>query len=199
MGFTGTFVVCRTPKSPVDILAELDESDVEPAGTWPAPWRVWRVWATTRYDLPEDAWDTLAEAAHPILACEVIDSDGSHITAVSEPAGRWETYLQLDRLLAHTVPSYSPFDDDGNFMDDEALADLQAVYERKLAEVRARLIDTVPMGITAAERAAMWARDAGLSPAPAADLVRVLEAETVFVEEQIFELLGSLGLAELLD
>jgi hypothetical protein len=89
VGFSGTFVVSRSTASPPDLVDGMDEVQVEQCtGGWldslPAPWTVWRVWATSA-QLAERTWrDLEVSSKGPIIACEVFDSDGARLDMFSD-------------------------------------------------------------------------------------------------------------------
>ncbi|MPZ79118.1 MAG: hypothetical protein GEV28_01425 [Actinophytocola sp.] len=196
MGFWGSFVVCRSLEELPALMPALEAFEVDPAGDFAEPWRVWRVWTRTR-SLPADTFDVLtASSRGPVLIGKIVASSGAQVRAISAPSGPWETYLHLESLLSYVVVPWAPFDEDGNPLDDDALKEQNARYEREVAAVREELLASAHMGIEAARRAASWARDAGLVPAPDDDLRRVLDSRSVFVEETFFELLRRLGLPE---
>jgi hypothetical protein len=155
---------------------------------WPDPWQGWRIWS----GLPENPCDALGDAGS-IIAAEVYDSDAAKLVAVSQPSGCWMTYLDVERVLDKMVTGPIPFDEDGNEITGTALEELEAPYQAERAEARQRLITTFPIGLAAAEKAATWARESGLTPASADELRQVLDGSELFVEELFFRLFNGLG------
>ncbi|SDM32563.1 hypothetical protein SAMN04489726_1024 [Allokutzneria albata] len=191
MGFWGTLVVCQSPKPVAELMPAGKRADVESMddSRWPDPWRGWRVWD----GLPDGACDSLAETGS-VLTAEIYDSDGARFTAVSHPSGRWMTYLNFERVLSHLVLPPAPFDADGDELTGSALDEQNAAYQSEVAQVRQRLLATVPMGLAAAERASAWAYESGLTPASVDELHLVLDGTELFVEELFYRLLGRLGM-----
>ena len=146
-------------------------------------------------ELPVETWDELAKAAGaPILACEVLDSDGAILHWVIEPGERWVTCLQLEGLLSHLVPPIAPFDDDGQRLDDVAARELEEAYERQVEAERESIRTNVPAGVEAARRAVNWARSAEFVPRESNEQIAAIhDGNHTFVEETFDDLLHALG------
>jgi hypothetical protein len=202
VGFWGNFVVSRSTASPRDLVDGLEDILVERCtegwlDSLPAPWAVWRVWATS-IQLAERTWRDLEVASKgPVIACEVFDSDGARLDMFSDPSGHWTTYLEVKGVVSHQLLPPAPFDVDGNWLDDASIMKMNAEYEREFEAECARLRAAVPTGLAAAERALSWALDAGLAaPCPASELAARFEHEGLFVEDSFCELLACLGLRQ---
>ncbi|MFB9909631.1 hypothetical protein [Allokutzneria oryzae] len=176
-----------------ELISAGKRADVESIddSRWPDPWRGWRVWD----GLPDGTCDALAETGS-VLNAEIYDSDGARLTAVSHPSGRWMTYLNFERVLSHLVLPPAPFDADGNELTGNALDEQNAAYRSEVAQVRQRLLATVPMGLAAAQRASAWAYESGLTPAAVDELQLVFDGTEPFAEELFYRLLDRLGMPQ---
>jgi hypothetical protein len=111
-----------------------------------------------------------------------------HATGSSTPF--WDAWLDIDRAVAYTVLPPSPFDEDGNFLGSDWV---DPEHEAEVAATRRDMLARTSSGAAAANAAVAWAREAGLSPAPVAEVEAVLAAGETFAEEQLFARLGVVG------
>ena len=129
-----------------------------------------------------------------MIGAQVFDSDGAIIFAHSHPAGWWHSALMPRKIVSHAKPGYSPFDENGNLMSDQEIAEQAAAHERELDAEEQRFRAAYPTGRDAATRAITWATESGLRPAPFDDVAAALGAQDVFVEDVFHELLLVLGI-----
>lgn len=129
---------------------------------------------------------------HPVLAAEVMDSDGAHVVGLSR-AGRWATWLHLDRVISHVGGPLPPCEFVEGLLSDVIVYWDDPDYLAEYARVEAQLLAASPEADQAAPLAVRWAADAGRPGVDEAAVRAAMEETTVFVEEQLFHLVGALG------
>jgi hypothetical protein len=112
-----------------------------------------------------------------------------HAVGVRTPF--WDTWLEIDGAIGHVLVPPSPFDEDDNYLGDDWV---DPEYEQEAAATKERMLAETFTGAAAASAAIAWAVEAGLTPAPAAEVEAALAEEEQFVEEQFFTVLNLLGL-----
>ena len=192
MGFCGSYVIHRGESLVWDLLPEvpaLRDGDLEydqVAGGW----QVTRIWASSA-DLPDTFLTDLRDATEaPVLAADILDSSAAYVHAVGVRTPFWDTWLNIDSAVGYSVLAESPFDKDGNYLgadwvDPQSDPTAAAAKRDMRAETRS--------GAGAATAAVAWAREAGLSPASAAEVEAALAATETFAEDQFFAVLNRLG------
>jgi len=203
VGFWGTYIVARAGR-PLTGLPALRPSAARANWQWQGPdgWQAVQVdrgpasWDSP--DLPH-AWDGLLrglakQAGNPVLAAVIKHSGGAQLLGCSPVAGRWGGWLMADGITWRSLPDDNPYecwDENGNqHVEDDA------DYERRHQEALDRLYAAAgPPGSAAAPSAVAWAREAGLNPDPAA-VAAALDAEGVFPEDILFQLLAALGIPD---
>jgi hypothetical protein len=193
-GLSGSYVVHRGEALVWDLLPEvpgLRNGDLEydqVSGGWQAT----RIWASSG-DLPETFLADLRDATGaPVLAADILNSDAAYVRALGVRTPFWDTWLDIDGAIAHSVSPPSPFDDDGNYLGDDWV---DPRYEAEAAAAKQDMLARTLSGTAAATAAVAWAREAGLSPAPVAAVEAALATTETFVEDQFFEVLNRLGIA----
>jgi len=204
MGFSGTFITTRADR-PLTSLPALRPSAAKASWHWQGPdgWQVVQVdrgpagWDSP--DLPV-AWDGLVrglveQAGHPVLAAVIKDSDGAQLLGRSPQAGRWGGWLKPDRITWRSLPDDGPrpyWDENGSQHSEDG-----ATWERRHQEALDRLYAQAgPPRSAAAPQAIAWAREAGLTPDPAATAA-AMDADSAFAEDALFQLLAALGIPSL--
>jgi hypothetical protein len=204
VGFWGTYIVARADR-PLTRLPAIRPSAAKVGWHWQGPdgWQVVQVdrglagWDSP--DLPA-AWDGLLrglmeQAGHPVLAAVIKHSEGARLLGRSPAAGRWVGWLMADGIAGRDLPDDEPaqyWDEEGRqHVEDDATYDRrrQAALDHVYAEAG-------PPGSAVAPSAVGWAREAGLEPDPAA-VAAALDAEGVFAEDVLFQLLAALGVPDL--
>ncbi|GIE76706.1 hypothetical protein Aph02nite_26560 [Actinoplanes philippinensis] len=193
MGFWGSIVVHRgralarelLPEIPELRDAELEHDQVS------GGWQVTRIRATID-DLPDTFLTGLRDATKaPVLAASVLDSSAAYLAAVGVETPFWDTWLNIDSAVGYTVLPSSPFDEDGNYL---GAGWVDPEYEAEVAATRQSMLNETLHGTPAASAAVAWAREAGLDPAPIPEVEAALATTETFVEEQLFALIGLLGI-----
>jgi len=193
MGFWGSFVVHRGEALLWELLPdvrELRDADLmyDRVG---GEWQVSRVWASSG-DLPENFLTDLRDGTGaPVLAADILDSDAAYVHAIGVRTPFWDTWLEIDGAIGHVLPPPAPFDDDDNFLGDDWV---DPEYEREAAATKERMLAETLTAAAAASAALAWAAEAGLTPAPAAEIETALAEEEQFVEDQFFTVLNRLGI-----
>ncbi|MBB5784576.1 hypothetical protein [Nonomuraea jabiensis] len=204
MGFWGTYIVARA-NQPLTGLPALRQSAANASWHWQGPDR-WRAVQVDRgpagWDSPTlpHAWDGLLtglmqQTGHPVLAAVIKHSEGAQLLGRSPVAGHWGGWLMADGITWRSLPADGPaqsWDENG-----EQHAEDPAEYQRRRQAALDRLYTAAgPPGSAAAPSALAWAREAGLTPDPAA-VTTALDAKGVFAEDVLFQLLAALGLPDL--
>jgi hypothetical protein len=193
VGFWGTFAVVRAELDVARmtaLTAGRHALELEKHRPWQPGWQVWRVWGDSTDDL---APKLAAATGAPALAASVMDSSSAHCIGFGPQTGPWEAWLDLESALAYIVTPPSPWDDDGNYLDDAAE---DPTYLAKVDSARRELLAAAPGGLAGASQAVAWAREANLAPAPADRIADLLGAEDTFAESLFFNLLELLGVAD---
>ncbi|HEX8628675.1 MAG TPA: hypothetical protein VF755_10945 [Catenuloplanes sp.] len=192
MGFWGSFVVHRGEALVWDLLPEvpaLHDGDLE-YDQISGGWQVTRIWLSSG-DLPDTFLTDLRDATGaPVLAANILDSSTAYVHAVGVRTPFWDTWLNIDSAVGHSVLPASPFDEDGNYLGDDWE---DPHYEAEAAAAKQKMLAETLSGTAAATAAVAWARDAGLSAAPVAAVQAALATTETFVEEQFFAVLNRLG------
>ncbi|MEU8665028.1 hypothetical protein, partial [Actinoplanes philippinensis] len=113
------------------------------------------------------------------------------LAAVGVETPFWDTWLNIDSAVGYTVLPPSPFDEDGNYL---GAGWVDPEYEAEVAATRQSMLSETLHGTAAASAAVAWAREAGLGPAPVAEVEAALGTTGIFVEEQLFTLFDLLGI-----
>lgn len=166
MGFWGAYVVCRSETPLDDLQAVIERHDgVDEHEHRPGGWQI------GRYPGPELADESPAmlaelaeEAGAPALTGFVLDSDTVFVEGCSSTGGHWRACLARE-----AAEGYCEDDDE----------DFDAEF---------------PLPEPAAQAAATWAREAGLTPDPSGLLATFAEEDSDFAEELFFRLLDQLGI-----
>ncbi|GGN49123.1 hypothetical protein FHR83_008717 [Actinoplanes campanulatus] len=192
MGFWGSFVIHRGEPLVWELLPEVPElhdGDLE-YDQVSGGWQVTRIWASSG-DLPDTFLTDLRDATGaPVLAADILDSSAAYVHAVGVRTPFWDTWLDIDGAVAYTALPSSPFDEDGNYLGADWV---DPEYEAEAAATRQRMLAETLSGTAAADAAVAWAREAGLEPAPVADVEAALTTTGTFVEGQLFVVLNRLG------
>lgn len=157
MGFTGSFVVCRSDRALDEIEALTSRDDaVEWQTGFPSGWRVGRYPGTgIVQDVVGMLRDLVTETGAPALTGWVFDSDYVDVIGYGPQSGWWHVALAPDAADGYLADDDIEFED--GFPDQE-----QAV-----------------------ERAEAWAREAGLQPDPSG-LRKLFDAEADPLAEDLF-------------
>ncbi|MDI6105935.1 hypothetical protein QLQ12_45935 [Actinoplanes sp. NEAU-A12] len=171
-------------------VSELQDSDPE-CSQLSGGWQLTRIWASAS-DLPDTFLTDLRDATGaPVLAADILDSSAAYVDAVGVGTPFWDTWLNIDSAVGYTAPGPSPFDEDGNYLGDGWV---DPEYEAEATAIKERMLAETLSGTAAATAAVAWALEAGLSPAPVAEVEAALTATEVFVEDQFFAVLNRLGI-----
>jgi hypothetical protein len=187
MGFWGTLVAARLERPLEELAALKDHADrTRSCADRGDGWQVGQVRGG-----PDDyegvLSELMAETGHPVLGAYVLDSDSAHVVGFSPVAGRWATWLQLERAVRLEVEPPMRFDGRVPRVDER-----DPGYLRQLDEHRRRLLAVGSPAEQAAPNAIRWAREAGYS-VPAEPVLDVMRGSETFVEDLFFRLLDALG------
>lgn len=167
MGFWGSFLVCRTAGSVLDLAAVVERTEgLDDEHTYLGGWRVGQF---SGPELADNAARMLAELVGetnaPALTGFVLDSDAVIVEGLSRVTGYWRACLAREAMEGYC-------EDDGQ--------DFHAQF---------------PTAEQATASAVGWATHAGLTPDPDALLRTFQTAQAdLFAEELFFTMLTHLGL-----
>jgi hypothetical protein len=191
VGFWGTFVVHRGPRSLAQLFADLKPlSDAEESGGAVDGWAVTRAFDSDG-ELPEDFVTRLRDAtAAPALTVRILDSSAGYVCAAGVTTPSWQAWLCLGAACGYLSTGPSPFDDEGNYLGPDWV---DPEHEAANAALKERLLSEAPGGMQGAASAVAWAREAGLTPGSIEAIAAVLDRDDARGDAACAEFLELLG------